>query len=515
MTAAVDVDEVFVLHRFGGRGIAALQGLSLQVDPGEIVVIAGPSGAGKTTLLRLLAGLDTPSAGRVSVHGADLGLLTPRAADDYRATTLGILDQHYARSLSPDLTCRQTVALQLDLAGGDPVANRAAAADLLDRVGLADRADARPGELSGGEQQRVAVCAALVHRPKLVLADEPAGELDEENAEVVYRLLDELVRDTGATAVVVSHDRAAESIADRLLRIRDGRIVEESTSAGVAQLVVGHGGWVRIPEPILRQLGAPRHLSAATQQTAVVLSGRGSATATIPDALPPRFQQTGNAEPVAETRAVGKRFGDRTVLDALDFPARAGSFTAVVGRSGSGKTTFLHILAGLEQPDEGDVVLAGESLVGRTRHELAELRRRHVALVTQEPGLVPYLSAHENVELGLRLRRAQGDLAARANEALEEVGMSHRLNTAAARLSAGERQRVAIARALAADVQLLLVDEPTARLDEANGRAVGALLAAAAHDRGLAVVAATHDPVLVERADLVVRFDAVTPGSCS
>ena len=515
MTAAVDVDEVFVLHRFGGRGIAALQGLSLQVDAGEIVVIAGPSGAGKTTLLRLLAGLDTPSAGRLSVHGADLGLLTPRAADDYRATTLGILDQHYARSLSPDLTCLRTVALQLDLAGGDPAANRAAARDLLDRVGLADRAGARPGELSGGEQQRVAVCAALVHRPRLVLADEPAGELDEENAEVVYGLLDELVRDTGATAIVVSHDRAAESIADRLLRIRDGRIVEESTPASAPQLVVGRGGWVRIPEPILRELGSPRHLSAATQQAAVVLTGRGSDTATIPEGLPPRVQPTANAEPVAETRAVAKRFGDRTVLDALDFQAIAGSFTAVVGRSGSGKTTLLHILAGLEQPDEGDVVLAGESLVGRTRHELAELRRQHVALVTQEPGLVPYLSAYENVELGLRLRRAGGDLAARANEALEEVGMSDRSSTAAARLSAGERQRVAIARALAADVQLLLVDEPTARLDEANGRAVSALLAAAAHDRGLAVVAATHDPVLVERADLVVRFEGLTHAGCS
>ena len=169
----------------------------------------------------------------------------------------------------------------------------------------------------------------------------------------------------------------------------------------------------------------------------------------------------------------------------------------------------------MEQPDEGDVVLAGESLVGRTRHELAELRRQHVALVTQEPGLVPYLSAYENVELGLRLRRAGGDLAARANEALEEVGMSDRSSTAAARLSAGERQRVAIARALAADVQLLLVDEPTARLDEANGRAVSALLAAAAHDRGLAVVAATHDPVLVERADLVVRFEGLTHAGCS
>src|SRR5207253_212471 len=113
---------------------------------------------------------DAPSAGRVSVLGADLGLLSTSEADAYRATTLGILDQHYARSLSPDLTCLQSVALQLDLAGGDVSSNRAAALRLLERVGLADRADALPGELSGGEKQRVAVCAALVHRPRLLLA---------------------------------------------------------------------------------------------------------------------------------------------------------------------------------------------------------------------------------------------------------------------------------------------------------------------------------------------------------
>ncbi len=205
-------------------------------------------------------------------------------------------------------------------------------------------------------------------------------------------------------------------------------------------------------------------------------------------------------------RSIAKRFGDRTVLAAFDFSAVGGRFSAVVGRSGSGKTTLLHILAGLERPDDGDVLLAGESLLGSTRQELAELRGRHVALVTQEPGLVPYLSAFENVELGLRLRSAAGDIAERAEQALLEVGLGDRLHTRAARLSAGERQRVAIARALAADVALLLVDEPTARLDEVSGREVGRLLTAAAHGRGLAVVTATHDPVLVELADEVVRL---------
>ncbi len=510
MTVAVDIEEVFVLHRSGVRGIAALQGLSLRVLEGEIVVVAGPSGSGKTSLLRLLAAMDAPSAGRVSVHGADLGLFTAQDSDAYRATTLGILDQHYARSLSPDLTCLQSVALQLDLAGADPTSNREIALELLERVGLADRAESLPGALSGGEQQRVAVCAALVHRPRLLLADEPAGELDEESAENVYRLLGELVRGTGATAVVVSHDPASEAIADRLVRIRDGRVVEESTPGSPSQLVVGRGGWVRIPEPFLRDLGAPQRLTATPGTDSVVLGGRGSGAASATSVPTPSEPVAAHVpqinERMAEMRAIAKRFGDRTVLSDFDFSALGGRFSALVGRSGSGKTTVLHILAGLELPDAGEVVLGGEPLHGSTRDELAELRRRHVALVTQEPGLVPYLSAFENVELGLRLRRAEGDLAASVESALREVGLSDRLHIAAARLSAGERQRVAIARALAADVRLLLVDEPTARLDEANGRAVGHLLAEAAHERGLAVVAATHDPDLVELADKVVQL---------
>jgi ABC-type lipoprotein export system ATPase subunit len=149
------------------------------------------------------------------------------------------------------------------------------------------------------------------------------------------------------------------------------------------------------------------------------------------------------------------------------------------------------------------VTLAGTPLEALTRAQLAGLRRRHVALVMQEPGLVPYLTARENVELGLYLRGAEGD----AREALADVGLAPDLDVPAARLSAGERQRVALARALATRTQLLLVDEPTARLDEENARSASALLARAAHERGTAVVCATHDSVLIERADETVDLD--------
>jgi ABC-type lipoprotein export system ATPase subunit len=512
VTPAVEIRDAFVVYPSPSGGTVALQGLTLVVEPGEIVVLLGPSGSGKTTLLRAVAGFERLTAGSVRVLGTDVARLDAREADRYRARELGLLDQHYARSLSPELTCRQTVALQLELLGREAVSSRMAAESLLQRVGLGDRADDRPVALSGGEQQRVAVCAAVAHRPGLLLADEPAGELDAENGEIVYRLLGELVRERGATALIVSHDLAATSIADRIVHVRDGRVVEEATPGGRSALVVARGGWVRLPETHVRELGSPALVHVGRSGERIVLESAGTTTATHGAASADESTRVADAgDLVAELVGATKRYGvdgeGRTVFAGIDLSVRSGRVTAVVGRSGSGKTTLLHLLAGLERPTEGEVTLLGERLGDLTRPELAALRRRTTALVTQEPGLVPYLTSLENVELGLRLRGAVGGAAA-AEEALVAVGLAERLHSAAARLSAGERQRVAIARALAAHVRLLLVDEPTARLDEENARIVAELLAAAARRRGLALVCATHDAVLVEQADDVLRLGA-------
>jgi ABC-type lipoprotein export system ATPase subunit len=509
MSAVVRIDDAFRIYDSGDGGTVALQGLTLEVEECEIVVVFGPSGSGKSTLMRVLSGLEPLSAGTARVLGTEVTRIGSAAAAAFRARNLGLLDQHYARSLSPDLTCRQTVALQLELLGHGPVDSRTAATALLERVGLGDRAGDRPATLSGGEQQRVAVCAAVAHRPRLLLADEPAGELDAGNAAVIYRMLGELVREAGGAAVIVSHDAAATSIADRILVVRDGRVVEEARPGRPRSLVVARG-WLRLPEALLRDAGAPGLVTAETLDGSIVLHpAAGTELPSVERVARPAAAQ--GLPVVAELDAVGKRHGARVVLDGVSRRFEAGVLTALVGRSGSGKTTLLHLLAGLERPTAGAVTVAGTSLGELGRAELAELRRRHVALVTQEPGLVSYLTGLENVRLGLSLRgggdKGSRDEAQAAREALVEVGLERRLDLPVGRLSAGERQRVAIARALAADVELLLVDEPTARLDEENARLCGELLAGAAHERNLAVVCATHDPVLIEAADDVMSFE--------
>jgi ABC-type lipoprotein export system ATPase subunit len=505
--SAIDVREAFRIHRLGAATSVALQGLTLQVEQGELVVVLGPSGSGKTTLLRTVAGFDTLSAGVARVLGVDVGALGPGAAARFRAKNLGLLDQHYARALSPDLTCVHTVGLGLELLGTPRGEARKAAAALLERVGLGDRLDARPVSLSGGEQQRVALCAALAHRPRLLLADEPAGELDEANAKLVYGLIEELAREQGTTALVVSHDRAAAAIADRLVYVRDGRVVEEGRPGLRTSLVVTAPGWVRLPDPILEALGEPTRLHAERREHELVLSN-DELDRNLEVPAPAMFHEHAAqpGEVVAELRDVVRRFNGRAVLPGVSASFRGGTLTAVVGRSGSGKTTLLHLLAGLDRPDEGHVLVERREIEALDRAGAAALRREHVALITQEPGLVPHLSARENVELGLLVRGLEGDAAA----ALTEVGLGTRLDHRADRLSAGERQRVAIARALAARPVLLLADEPTARLDQQNARAVAELLARLAHEHGTAVVCATHDAVVIEQADAKLELAAAT-----
>jgi ABC-type lipoprotein export system ATPase subunit len=499
---AVELKDVFRVHSTPEGDAAALQGLTLHVREGEVLTVLGPSGSGKSTLLRVLAGLERPSAGVVRVHGDDLAKLGPRHLARYRSEQLGYADQHYARALAPELSARELVALQLGLHGTAGTARLRRADELLERVGLADKRDRRPAQLSGGEQQRVALCAALAHGPRIFLADEPTGELDARTADQVYEVLGDLVREAGCTTVIVSHDPESTRVADRIVRIRDGRVSEEWTrdDAEPDAIVVGRGGWLRLPEELLLRAGIGARATARLADGALIVTPAPGSVAAAVTEEPHELAAAGDGPVVAEARTLVKRYGATPVLDGLDATFRAGRLHVVVGPSGSGKTTFLHLLAGLELPDGGAVVVDGVDLAGLDRTERAAFRRAHVAYVGQQAGLVPHLSARENVELALALR-GRADRPAAAPAALEAVGLAERLTQRVSRLSQGERARVAVARALAAEPRLLIADEPTSRLDGPNAIAVAMLLARLARDTGAAVVCSTHDPLVIEQAD--------------
>jgi ABC-type lipoprotein export system ATPase subunit len=501
VTAAIEAREVFRIHQTAEGDAAALQGLSLTVRDGETVTVLGPSGSGKSTFLRILAGLDRPSAGTVRVFGIELAKLPARDVARYRTRLVGYADQHYARALAPELTARELIGLELGLAGATTAERDRRADELLERVGLWDKRAARPAELSGGEQQRIAVAASLAHRPKLFLADEPTGELDAASAQLVYETIGELIRSERCTAVIVSHDPESAAVADRVIRIRDGRVSEESgRSVGEESIVVGRGGWLRLPEELLRRSGIRTHATARLEGRAIVVTGDETTEAPPATAAvePPREKQL-----VAALRGLEKSYGRRTVLGGLQAGFDSSTLTAVTGPSGSGKTTLLHILGGLELPDGGLVTVLGTNVSRLGRTARADFRRDHIGYVGQQAGLVPSLSALENVELALALRGLPPDPA---REALVAVGLEDRIEQRVSRLSTGERGRVAIARALAPRPELLLADEPTSRLDQANAIAVGTLFVRLAREFGTAVVCATHDPLLIEQAEETLRL---------
>ncbi|MEV0578843.1 MULTISPECIES: ABC transporter ATP-binding protein [unclassified Streptomyces] len=215
------------LHRSYGTGagaVHALRGVSLEVPRGELVALKGRSGSGKTTLLNLVGGLDTPDSGRITVDGTDLASLGEKGLLELRRDRIGFIFQSFG--LIPILTAAENVGVPLRLRKADPREREERVSLLLSLVGLADHAAQRPGELSGGQQQRVAIARALANRPALLIADEPTGQLDAETGLAVMELLRAVVRSEGVTALVATHDAQLLGLADRVLELSDGHIIE-------------------------------------------------------------------------------------------------------------------------------------------------------------------------------------------------------------------------------------------------------------------------------------------------
>jgi putative ABC transport system ATP-binding protein len=233
------VSAVDVTRRYGeGEAVVdALQGVSLDVKPGELVAVMGASGSGKSTLMHLLAALDKPTTGTIRIAGEDVGALSDREVTMLRRRHIGFVFQFF--NLLPMLNAEENVLLPLSIAGEKP--DPVFIEGLLERVGLTDRRTHRPSELSGGQQQRVAIARALVSKPTVVFADEPTGNLDSKTSAGILELLRSSAEELGQTMVMVTHDAHAAEIADRVLFLADGRIVEELPRSGAPEILAAMG----------------------------------------------------------------------------------------------------------------------------------------------------------------------------------------------------------------------------------------------------------------------------------
>ena len=220
-------ENLVKIYKLDEIEVVALQGLDMKVQPGEVMAIIGSSGSGKSTLLNVLGGLDRPSAGKVIVAGNDLLKLSDRQQDQYRRRYVGFIWQQKARNLIPYLNTEQNVELPMIMNGVSSKERREWARELIDAVGLSHRRYHRLAQMSGGEQQRVAIAVALSNRPAILLGDEPTGELDSHTAEVVFEIFHNLNRMFGLTVIIVSHDPQIAHHVDRVVAIRDGKTSSE------------------------------------------------------------------------------------------------------------------------------------------------------------------------------------------------------------------------------------------------------------------------------------------------
>jgi ABC-type lipoprotein export system ATPase subunit len=257
----VECEGLVHIYRTAEIEVVALQGLDLRVEPGEVVAIVGRSGSGKTTLMNVIAGVEEPTAGVARVGGYDLVRMAERERETYRRELVGYVLQHSQANLATDLNALENVLLPMNNRSTE--GSRQRAAILLETMGIDERARSYPGELSGGEAERLAVAIAMANQPQVLLADEPTAELDRATADSVLRDLRQLLRESGSAAIIVTHDASVERHADRVIQIRDGRTSTQTRwleQAGevVADelLIMDKAGRIQLPRAYVERLGA-------------------------------------------------------------------------------------------------------------------------------------------------------------------------------------------------------------------------------------------------------------------
>jgi len=476
--------SVYAVERLGiaAGGGAIVADVGFSIGRGECVALVGASGSGKSQCCLAPFGLSPLRAtGSARLAGRELIGVDERALRAIRAREAGFVFQQPLSALTPHLKIGAQLAEAWRQAGA-PRPSRAGLAALLDRVGLSradERLDQYPHRLSGGERQRVMIAAAIAHRPRLLIADEPTTALDAELRGAVLALLGRLRAEEGMALLLVSHDLAGVAAhADRVVVLDRGRVVEQGAAADLFR---------RPAHPYTRAL-----IAAAPRLDEPVRD------------LPPVGRTLLEAEDIRVSFArPGWRRGRIEAVAGAGLMIRAGEGLALVGGSGSGKSTLGRAVARLGPADRGALRWEGEAMPPRAR--MARRHRRLIQPVFQDPvaSLDPLWRVADIVAEPLRHLRPDlsgAARAARAAAALEEVELPADLaGRRRAELSGGQAQRVAIARALVADPALLLLDEATSALDMLVGARLLDLLARLQRERGLALLFITHDIAVARR----------------
>ena len=449
------IKDLFYIYKNNGESIVALRGLHLEANSGECLVIKGPNGSGKSTLVKLLTGYYLPTAGQIIVDGEDIAKLDPIKL---RREVISSLDQR--GNLIKELTVLENLELAYSLSEATALEYKGQAEEVLAKHELTHLATKLPAQLSASERQYVSLLAAIATNPKVLIADEPTGELDDKSAEVIYKLLQSITEKT--IVILVTHDSRADEYATRIIRIREGRISEEWAPGQPEQSVVDEFGWMRVKE--------------------------------IAHEVPTRgvLEVGSDGHAILGVKDLGLSYGSKRVFAGLNFVAHAGELLVLdsTHSPGSGKSSLLRILAGVQGFSEGELKIAGQPLGELDRAGRAQLRSQNLSYLGQRDGALEHLSLADYLD------KTEVDLGS----ALDQRGKSPLSS-----FSGGERARIELTKIIAEARPLLLLDEPTSQMDERRTlESIGLLFKYL--ESGGAVVISTRNEYLIKAADQIIAL---------
>lgn len=436
--------------------VHALRGVTARFPRAVLTAVAGPSGSGKSSMLRILAGMDHPTAGAVEIEGVRIERASWRRLRRLRRDKVGYVYQRPSDNFFPYLTVRE----HLQLAATSHRSPAIGIEELLEVLGIANRIDHLPSELSGGEQQRAAFAHVLASGARLVVADEPTAELDTQSALGVLAAIRQLLG-SGVTFVLATHDGTVIRSADELVELEHGLLRSKRRAADPAQMV---------------ERPADENVAASSRKDRIA---------------------------VLEARGVSKTYRRGTeivhAVQDVSLTVSNSELVGLIGRSGSGKTTLLNMVAGWERPDAGSVKVAGRLVEG------APPSWSEIAVLPQRLGLMEELTIRENLEYPARLAGHLDQTRPLIDRLVDSLGLSGLQDRYPEETSVGEQQRAALARALVLAPQLVVADEPSGHQDSGWRNRVFEALRRATED-GTACVAATHDEGVAGYLDRVLAM---------
>ncbi|NPD90137.1 MAG: ATP-binding cassette domain-containing protein [Asgard group archaeon] len=515
--------------------VAALRGLDIDVDDGELVSIIGPSGSGKTTLINIISGRDIPNGGLLIVDGLRIDKLTEKERRSFRYENIGIVNQFASQNLFSHLTVRENLIMPMKFRYKSRKEVREDLEELLHLFNIKHIENNKASRISGGESMRLSLAAAMAKKPRFILADEPTGTLDSQNTYDVIDILKNVNKNMGTTILVVTHDIRYRNVFDKSLTIRDGRLVGIGNETDKKQLdflkdsselnkaYIDSSGFIQIPEKI-KTLIAMEDVAEfdihPSKKLAILWNPKLIPKDEIIDILQKPagewieekqedlmfediedifsrvFKPEKEESPIIKIKGLtrsyeiyGKKY---PVIKGIDLEINKGDFIFISGPSGVGKTTLLNLIAGLIRPDEGKITIKNFSYNNKNDTAISDFRLENIAYITQYHSLFEPIPLKENLQIPyLFLKKPYDQIF--GDDVSKRCHIFHKRDQYPNELSAGEKQRATLSLALTRKTPILLADEPTANLDSELARALMNVLMDVVEKFNATFIMCSHD----------------------